>query len=70
MEKEAMLEELFAIFYVNDGYIASRDPEFLQKALNMLVEIFRRTGLETNTKKTQAMICTPGRIRVQLSRTL
>ena len=40
MEKEAMLGELFAIFYVNDGYIALQDPEFLQKALDMLVEIF------------------------------
>ena len=40
MEKEAMLGELFAIFYVNDGYIALRDPEFLQKALDILVETF------------------------------
>ena len=35
----------------------------------MLVDIFRRTGLETNTTKTQAMVCTPGKIRNQLSRT-
>ena len=56
-------------FYVDGGYIASRDPDFLQKALDMLVDIFRRTGLETNTKKTETMICTPGKIRVQLSRT-
>ena len=35
-----MLGELFAIFYVDDGYIASRNPEFLQKALDMLVKIF------------------------------
>ena len=27
--KETMLGELFAIFYVDDGYIASRDPNFL-----------------------------------------
>ena len=70
MEKEAMLGELFAIFYVDDGYIASQDPKFLQKALDMLVEIFRRTGLKTNTKKTQAMVCTLGKIRVQLSQNL
>jgi hypothetical protein len=68
-EKETLLGELFAIFNADDGYIASRDPDFLQKALDMLVDIFRRTGLETNTKKTQAMVCTPGKIRVQLSRT-
>ena len=33
----------------------------------MLVDIFRRTGLETNTGKMQAMVCNPGKIRVQLS---
>jgi hypothetical protein len=60
------VKELFAIFYVDDGYIASRDAEFLQEALNILVETFERTGLATNTKKTQAMVCTPGKIRVQL----
>ena len=60
------VKELFAIFYVDDGYIASRDAEFLQEALNILVETFKRTGLATNTKKTQAMVCTPGKIRVQL----
>jgi hypothetical protein len=54
------------MFYVDDGYIASRDGKFLQEALNILVETFRRIGLATNTKKTQAMICMPGKIRVQL----
>jgi hypothetical protein len=57
---------LFAVFYVDDGYIASWDAEFLQEALNILVDNFKHVGLATNTKKTQAMICMPGRIRVQL----
>ncbi len=60
------MEELFAIFYVDDGYIASSDANFLQEALTLLVATFKRTGLATNTKKTQAMVCTPGRIRLQL----
>jgi hypothetical protein len=60
------IEALFAIFYVDDGYIASRDAEFLQEALDILVETFKRVGLATNTKKTQAMVCTLGKIRVQL----
>jgi len=51
---------------VDDGYIASRDAEFLQEALDVLVETFKCVGLATNTKKTQAMVCTPGMIRVQL----
>ena len=60
------IEALFAIFYVDDGYIASKDAEFLQEALNIIVETFKRVSLATNTKKTQAMVCTPGKIRVQL----
>jgi hypothetical protein len=55
------IEALFAIFYVDDGYIASRDADFLQEALDILVETFKRVGLATNTKKTQAMVCTPGK---------
>ena len=51
---------------MDDGYIASRDTEFLQEALDILVETFKRVGLTTNTKKTQAMVCTPGKIRLQL----
>ena len=50
-----MMETLFAIFYVDDAYIASRDPVFLQRAINGLIRTFERVGLETNTKKTQAM---------------
>jgi hypothetical protein len=57
---------LFAVFYINDGYIASRKAEFLQEALDILVKTFKQVGLATNMKKTQAMICTPGKIRVQL----
>ena len=44
------LKELFAIFYVDDGYIALRDAEFLQEALDILVMTFKGTGLATNTK--------------------
>jgi hypothetical protein len=65
-ELDQMMAALFAIFYVDDAYVAARDPVFLQMALNVLVDTFARVGLETNIAKTQAMICTPGRIRVQL----
>ena len=63
---ELIMATFFAIFYVDDMYLASRDPEFLQQALDVLVNLFARVGLETNVKKTQTMICTPGRIRTQL----
>jgi hypothetical protein len=56
---------LFAVFYVEDGYIASCDAVSLQEALDILVKTFKRVGLATNMKKTQAMICTPGKLRVQ-----
>jgi hypothetical protein len=65
-ELDGMMEALFAIFYVDNAYLASRDPVFLHQALDVLVDAFERVGLETNTKKTQAMTCTPGKIRLQL----
>ena len=65
-ELDEMMETLFAIFYVDDAYIALRDPVLLQRAIDGLVSAFERVGLETNIKKTQAMTCTPGTIRLQL----
>jgi hypothetical protein len=65
-ELDEMMVTLFAIFYVDDAYITSRDPVFLQQAIDGLVSAFERVGLETNIKKTQAMTCTPGTIRLQL----
>jgi hypothetical protein len=60
------MSTFFAIFYVDDTYLSSRDVEFLQRVLDLLVSLFARVGLETNTSKMQTMICTPGRIRTQL----
>jgi hypothetical protein len=57
----------FAIFYVDDAYLASWDAEFVQYALTHLVHLFKRIGLQRNMTKTQMMICTPTRIRTQLS---
>ena len=62
MSTICQMETLFVIFYVDDVYIASRDPGFLQKEIDGLVMTFERVGLETNTKKTQAMTCTPDTI--------
>jgi hypothetical protein len=57
---------LFAIFYVDDAFLASWDVGFLQHALTLLVDLFERVGLQANTSKTQTMICTSSRIRTQL----
>ncbi len=68
--KEAVIIELmaafFAIFYVDYTYLASRDSELLQWVLDIIVNLFAHVGLKTNVKKTQTMICTPGRTRTQL----
>jgi hypothetical protein len=61
-----MMSTFFAIFYVDNAYLALRDAEFLQHTLDLLVSLFKRVGLETNESKMQTMICTPGRIRTQL----
>jgi hypothetical protein len=56
-EVERLMAEFLAIFFVDDAYLASRDPDLLQEA----IDLFERVGLETNKQKTVAMTCTPGR---------
>jgi hypothetical protein len=65
-ELDKMMDALFAIFYVDDAYIATQDPVFLQRAIDGLVSTFERVGLKTNIRKTKAMICTSSKIRLQL----
>ena len=59
-ELNLLMVVFFAIFYGDDAYLAARDPDFLQVALNSLVSLSKCVGLETNVRKMQAMICTPG----------
>ncbi len=51
-----MLVMFFAIFYVDNAYLASWEEGFLQHALNLLVNLFERVSLQTNTSKTLTMI--------------
>ena len=39
-ELEQLMATFFAIFYVDDAYLASRDLDFLQLALDILVSLF------------------------------
>ena len=48
------------VFYADDRRIAGRDPDWVQEALEMTVDMFSRVGLETNLEKTRAMVSTPG----------
>ena len=56
-----------ALFYADDGEISSRDPEWLQGAIDVLADLFGRVGLKTNTDKTEVMICHPGHISTRIS---
>ena len=62
-----MAARFIALFYVDDGFIASRDPVLLQKCLDILVAVFERVGLYTNVQKTKSMTCLPGKIRGRFS---
>ncbi len=47
-------------FFVNNGLVGSRDPVWLQSALDVLVTLFESIGLWTNLDKTKVMTCVPG----------
>ena len=53
---------LLACFYADNGLIASRDPDFLQRAFGVLTGLFDRVGLQTNMSKTETMTFIPGAI--------
>ena len=48
-----------ALFYADDGMVASSDPQWLQWAFNAIVDLFERLGLRTNVGKTVSMTCRP-----------
>jgi hypothetical protein len=49
--------------YVDNGVLSALDPMWLQSTFNVLIILFKRVGLKTNAKKTQVMMCIPGKIR-------
>ena len=56
-----------AVFYADDGFVGSPDKKWLQDAFEVLVDLFARVGLKTNTEKTKVMVCLPGAIRTYYS---
>ena len=46
-----------ALFYADEGCIASTYPEKLQSLLDVLIKLFERADLLTNTSKTKAEVC-------------
>jgi hypothetical protein len=57
------MQEIVA-FFVDNGLVGSRDPIWLQSALDILVTLFEGIGLRTNPDKTKVMMCVPGNIQV------
>ena len=48
-----------ALFYADDGMVASYDPRWIQGSFNTLVCLFDRVGLQTNVGKKVDMVCRP-----------
>ena len=46
-----------ALFYAEDGMVASLDPRWIQGAFSTLVSLFDKVGLHTNVRKTIKMVC-------------
>ncbi len=51
-------------FFVENGFVAARCPEWLQSSFNTLINLFEQIGLWMNAKKTKVMTCFPGKILV------
>ena len=48
-----------ALFYADNGMVASSDPCWLQGVFNTLVGLFDRVVLRKNARKTVVMVCHP-----------
>ena len=55
------------VLYSDDGPIGLWDPEWLQEAPNVLIDMFRYIGLMSNVAKSKIMTCQPETIRSGMS---
>jgi hypothetical protein len=51
-------------FFVDNRLVRSRDPIWLQSAMDILITLFEGIGLWTNPDKIKVMTCVPGNIQV------
>jgi hypothetical protein len=51
-------------FFVDNGLVAARCSDWLQSSFPILINLFKRIGLQANAAKTKVMTCLPGKIRV------
>ena len=52
--------EINLVLYVDERRISVQDHEWVQDALTVIVDMFRRMGLEANIEKIKVMLSTPG----------
>ena len=52
------------VFYANDGMVGSRDSNWLQHSMNVLIGIFWWCGLADNVAKSRTRIYQPGTLRL------
>jgi hypothetical protein len=53
---EAVIAEIMATFYADDGRIAGTDPVKIQESLDLMTALFERVGLNMSVVKTKTMI--------------
>ena len=62
------IRTITVVFYADGGLVAARDLKTLQISFDILVSLFERVGLATNTTKTEVMVFLLGWIRRGLSK--
>ena len=55
------------MFYEDEGIIGSREPQWIQGAINALIGLFIRVGLLVNVSKYKTMNSQPGEIHTGVS---
>jgi hypothetical protein len=60
---EAVRDHVVA-FFVDDGLVVARCPEWLQSSFTILINLFECIDLKTNIAKTKVVTCLPEKIRV------
>jgi hypothetical protein len=59
LDTENLSDKVQAIFYADDGHLYGTDADALQRATDIIVELFQRIRLQANPTKTKAMVCAP-----------
>jgi hypothetical protein len=59
LDSEGIADTVRAMFYADDGHLYSYNADALQRATNVIVDLFERMGLKANPNKTKAMVCAP-----------